>query len=169
MSIEDAAVVKAAQLAHAHDMIQHFPQGYDTPIGEGGVRLSGGQRQRIGLARAVFGNPRFIVLDEPNANLDQAGEAALAQAIETLKRAGVALIIVGHRPSTLSVADRILFLKDGRVAMLGERDHVLEALKIRATEQAAQVGDQQGHRRLSPVPATPNATDRNAKAMAGAA
>jgi len=167
--VDDAAVVKAAQLAHAHDMIQHFPQGYDTPVGEGGVRLSGGQRQRIGLARAVFGNPRFIVLDEPNANLDQAGEAALAQAIETLKRAAVALIIVGHRPSTLSVADRILFLKDGRVAMLGERDHVLEALKVRATEQAAQVGDQQDQRRLSPVASTSNAaTDRNAKAMAGA-
>jgi ATP-binding cassette subfamily C protein/ATP-binding cassette subfamily C exporter for protease/lipase/ATP-binding cassette subfamily C protein EexD len=110
-------------------MIQHLPQGYDTRIGDGGVRLSGGQRQRVGLARAVFGSPRFIVLDEPNANLDQAGEAALSEAIFELKKAGVALVIVGHRPSTLSAADKILFLKEGRVAMFGQRDQVLNALQ----------------------------------------
>jgi ATP-binding cassette subfamily C protein/ATP-binding cassette subfamily C exporter for protease/lipase/ATP-binding cassette subfamily C protein EexD len=161
----DEAVVKAATLAHAHEMIQHFPQGYDTQIGDGGVRLSGGQRQRIGLARAVFGNPRFIVLDEPNANLDQAGEAALAQAIETLKRSGVALIIVGHRPSTLSVATKILFLKEGRTAMFGERDQVLEALKERSPEPLPQ-GD--GRRRLSSGNGSTNGLDGNAKAMAGA-
>jgi ATP-binding cassette subfamily C protein/ATP-binding cassette subfamily C exporter for protease/lipase/ATP-binding cassette subfamily C protein EexD len=161
----DEAVVKAATLAHAHEMIQHFPQGYDTQIGDGGVRLSGGQRQRIGLARAVFGNPRFIVLDEPNANLDQAGEAALAQAIETLKRSGVALIIVGHRPSTLSVANKILFLKEGRTAMFGERDQVLEALKERSPEPLRQ-GD--GRRRLSSGNGPTNGLDGNAKAMAGA-
>ena len=86
--VDDEAIVKAAKLAYAHEMIQHFPQGYDTRIGDGGVRLSGGQRQRIGLARAVFGSPRFIVLDEPNANLDQAGEAALAEAIYELKQVG---------------------------------------------------------------------------------
>jgi PrtD family type I secretion system ABC transporter len=161
----DEAVVKAATLAHAHEMIQHFPQGYDTHIGDGGVRLSGGQRQRIGLARAVFGNPRFIVLDEPNANLDQAGEAALGQAIETLKRSGVALIIVGHRPSTLSVANKILFLKEGRTAMFGERDQVLEALKERSPEPLPQ-GD--GRRRLSSGNGSTNGLDGNAKAMAGA-
>jgi PrtD family type I secretion system ABC transporter len=166
--VDDAAVVQAAQLAHAHDMIQHFPQGYDTPIGEGGVRLSGGQRQRIGLARAVFGNPRFIVLDEPNANLDQAGEAALAEAIDSLKRAGVALIIVGHRPSTLSVADKILFLRDGRVAMFGERDHVLEALKVKAPEPLPRDGSEKAPRRLSPSVAPAAGTDRNTKAMARA-
>src|SRR5262249_51220279 len=126
---DDASVLKAAKLAYAHEMIQHLPQGYDTRIGDGGVRLSGGQRQRVGLARAVFGNPRFIVLDEPNANLDQAGEAALAEAIENLKRSGVALIIVGHRPSTLSVANKVLFLQEGRVAMFGQRDHVLNTLQ----------------------------------------
>ncbi len=128
-SVDDEAVVKAATLACAHEMIQHLPQGYDTRIGDGGVRLSGGQRQRVGLARAVFGYPRFIVLDEPNANLDQAGEAALSDAIFELKQVGIALVIVGHRPSTLSAVDKILFLKEGRVAMFGRRDQVLNALK----------------------------------------
>jgi PrtD family type I secretion system ABC transporter len=133
-SVKDEAVVSAAMLAHAHDMIQQLPQGYDTWIGDGGVRLSGGQRQRIGLARAVFGNPRFLVLDEPNANLDQAGEAALTTALAELKRSGVALVIVGHRPSTLEVADKIILLQEGRVAMFGQRDQVLETLKQRAAQ-----------------------------------
>jgi ATP-binding cassette subfamily C protein/ATP-binding cassette subfamily C exporter for protease/lipase/ATP-binding cassette subfamily C protein EexD len=115
-------------LAHAHQMIQLLPQGYDTRIGDGGIRLSGGQRQRIGLARAVFGGPRLIVLDEPNANLDQAGEAALADALRDLKAGGAALVIVGHRPSTLTQADKVLVLKDGCVAMFGARDEVLKAL-----------------------------------------
>jgi len=128
-SVDDEAVVNAATLACAHEMIQHLPQGYDTRIGDGGVRLSGGQRQRVGLARAVFGSPQFIVLDEPNANLDQAGEAALSEAIFELKKTGMALVIVGHRPSTLSAADKILFLKEGHVAMFGQRDDVLNALK----------------------------------------
>jgi ABC-type protease/lipase transport system fused ATPase/permease subunit len=119
-------------------------------IGARGVRLSGGQRQRIGLARAVFGDPRFIVLDEPNANLDQTGEAALTEAIEHLKEAGVALIIVGHRPSTLAVANKVVFLKEGRVEMFGERDQVLEALRARATESPPHVQDRQGQRSLSP-------------------
>src|SRR5262249_61661949 len=96
---------------------------------DGGVRLSGGQRQRVGLTRAVFGSPRFIILDEPNANLDQAGEASLSEAIFELKKAGAALVIVGHRPSTLSAADKILFLKEGRVAMLRQPDPVLNPLK----------------------------------------
>src|SRR4029450_13867166 len=128
-SVDDEAGLNAARLAFAHEMIQHLPQGYDTRIGDGGVRLSGGQRQRVGLARAVFANPQFIVLDEPNANLDQAGEAALTKAIFELKKAGVALVIVGHRPSTLSAADKILFLKEGHVAMFGQRDDVLNAGK----------------------------------------
>jgi ATP-binding cassette subfamily C protein/ATP-binding cassette subfamily C exporter for protease/lipase/ATP-binding cassette subfamily C protein EexD len=166
--VEDAAIVKAAKLAYAHEMIQHFPQGYDTRIGEGGVRLSGGQRQRIGLARAVFGSPRFIVLDEPNANLDQAGEAALAEAIEELKRVGVALIIVGHRPSTLSVADKVLFLKDGRVAMFGERDHVLQALKERTPEPLPQGDPGNGRRRLAPANGSAGGFGRTAPATTGA-
>ncbi len=124
----DDEVLQAAMLAHAHQMIQHLPQGYDTWIGDGGIRLSGGQRQRIGLARAVFGGPRLVVLDEPNSNLDQAGEAALADALRDLKASGTALVIVGHRPSTLTQADKVLLLKDGSAAMFGARDQVLQAL-----------------------------------------
>ncbi len=132
----DEDVLQAAILAHAHQMIQNLPQGYDTRIGDGGVRLSGGQRQRIGLARAVFGGPRLVVLDEPNSNLDQAGEAALADAIRDLKARGAALVIVGHRPSTLTQADKVLVLKNGCVAMFGARDEVLRKL----SEQSAPRG-----------------------------
>jgi ABC-type protease/lipase transport system fused ATPase/permease subunit len=164
----DEAIVQASRLARAHEMIQHFPQGYDTHIGDGGVRLSGGQRQRIGLARAVFGGPRLIVLDEPNANLDQAGETALVEAIENLKRSGVALVMVGHRPSTLSVADKVLFLKEGEVVMFGERDEVLEQLKARASESIPQGGNHEGPRRLSSGRSPANGSDPNVKAMAGA-
>jgi ATP-binding cassette subfamily C protein/ATP-binding cassette subfamily C exporter for protease/lipase/ATP-binding cassette subfamily C protein EexD len=132
----DDEVLQAAILAHAHQMIQHLPQGYDTRVGDGGIRLSGGQRQRIGLARAVFGGPRLVVLDEPNSNLDQAGEAALADALRDLKASGAALVIVGHRPSTLTQADKVLVLKNGCVAMFGARDEVLRTL----SEQSAPRG-----------------------------
>jgi len=152
-------VVNAARLACAHEMIQHLPQGYDTWIGDGGVRLSGGQRQRVGLARAVFGSPRFIVLDEPNANLDQAGEAALSEAIFELKRAGVALVIVGHRPSTLSAADKILFLKEGHVAMFGEREGVLNALQERSAQSLPKNDNQEVRPRIS----AGNGSDCNGK------
>jgi PrtD family type I secretion system ABC transporter len=151
--VDDEVVVKAATLACAHEMIQHFPQGYDTWIGDGGVRLSGGQRQRVGLARAVFGTPRFIVLDEPNANLDQAGEAALSEAIFELKQAGVALVIVGHRPSTLSAVDKILLLKEGRVAMFGQRDHVLNALKEASQGSLPQTSNREARQSINALEA----------------
>lgn len=128
---DDNAVVQAAMLAQAHEMIQRLPNGYDTEIGHGGAKLSGGQRQRIGLARAVYGDPRILVLDEPNSNLDQAGEMALITAIQTLKSRGVATVIVGHRRSTLTVADKIMVLQDGAVALLGQRDEVLSRLRNR--------------------------------------
>lgn len=126
---DDQAVVDAAQLAHAHDMILRLAEGYDTQIGDAGTKLSGGQRQRIGLARAVYGNPRLIILDEPNANLDQAGEGALAGAVNELKRRGAAMVIIGHRPSTLAHADKILVLKDGKAEICGPRDAVLQRLR----------------------------------------
>ena len=126
---DDDAVIRAAKLAHAHEMIQHLPDGYDTQIGEGCLRLSGGQRQRIALARAVYGTPRLIVLDEPNANLDQAGESALATAIQDLKDRGVASVIIGHRPSTIAQADKIILMQEGQVRLFGPRDVALGQLR----------------------------------------
>jgi ATP-binding cassette subfamily C protein/ATP-binding cassette subfamily C exporter for protease/lipase/ATP-binding cassette subfamily C protein EexD len=123
----DDEVTAAAKLAHVHEMIQRLPMSYETIIGNGGVRLSGGQRQRVGLARAVFGRPHLVVLDEPNANLDQAGEAALAKSLRDLKSRGCVVVVVGHRPSTLAQADKILVLQNGGVAFFGPRDEVLEA------------------------------------------
>jgi ATP-binding cassette subfamily C protein/ATP-binding cassette subfamily C exporter for protease/lipase/ATP-binding cassette subfamily C protein EexD len=139
---DDSEVIAAAKLAHAHMMIQEMPDGYDTVIGESGPILSGGQRQRIGLARALFGNPKYVVLDEPNANLDQAGETALAAAIRELKARDTTIIVVGHRPSTLSEATKILLMRDGRVQMFGERDAVMAKMRdatvaARATNGAA--------------------------------
>jgi PrtD family type I secretion system ABC transporter len=133
---DDEAVVQAAIVAHAHEMIQRLPQGYDTPIGDGGARLSGGQRQRIGLARAIYGNPRLIILDEPNANLDQPGESALAAAISDLKASGAALVIVGHRPSTLAQADKVLVLNEGRVELFGTRAEIVKRLRAAASQKA---------------------------------
>lgn len=114
-------VIGAAQLANAHDMILRLPNGYDTQIGDAGALLSGGQRQRVALARALFGEPRLVVLDEPNAFLDEEGERALARAIEQLKATGVTVVIVTQRTSILSLADRILVMRDGLVEKIGVR------------------------------------------------
>jgi ATP-binding cassette, subfamily C, bacterial len=126
--VDQAAVVAAARRADVHEMIGRLPKGYQTEIGDGGACLSGGQRQRIALARALYGEPRLIVLDEPNSNLDQAGEAALAQAILEAKRSGATVVVITHRPATLSAVDRIIVLRDGMIDQLGSRSEVLKRL-----------------------------------------
>jgi len=122
-------IVAAATLAGVHDMILRLPQGYDTPLGENGYQLSGGQRQRIGLARAVYNNPAFIVLDEPNANLDDAGEYALIQAINALRTQGQTVVIISHRPTLLGVVNKILLLNEGAIQEFGTRDQVFANLR----------------------------------------
>ncbi len=128
--VDSKKVVEAAQIAGVHEMILKFPKGYDTPIGPGGIGLSGGQRQRIGLARAIYGNPVFVVLDEPNSNLDREGEVALANMVKYLKSAGTTVVIISHKTDILLITDLIAVLKDGLLAMYGNSSEVLVKLGI---------------------------------------
>jgi ATP-binding cassette subfamily C protein len=132
----DAAAVAAAQAAGAHAMILHLPKGYDTVIGVNGSGLSSGQAQRIALARALYREPRILVLDEPNAHLDADGEGHLAELLARLKAQGRTIVVVAHRNSILAAADRILVLRDGRVAAFGTLAEML-ADAARAMEAAA--------------------------------
>jgi ATP-binding cassette subfamily C exporter for protease/lipase len=109
-----------------------MPQGYNSPIGRDGTMLSGGQRQRVGLARALYGKPVFVVLDEPNSSLDEVGDAALANAIATLKQMGTTFVVMTHRSSILGVADKILLMREGTQQAFGPRDEVLAALQQKA-------------------------------------
>jgi ATP-binding cassette subfamily C protein len=130
------AVVAAATRAGVHDMIGRLPRGYATWVGSNGYVLSGGQRQRIALARALFGDPKLIVLDEPDAHLDHVGEQSLADIVADLKRGGTGVVVVTHRPGLLSVADRVLVLKQGRVYFCGAPS----ALSSDGLEAAPSVG-----------------------------
>ena len=127
--VDSRKVIEAASSAGLHETILRFPKGYDTPIGDAGRLLSGGQRQRIGLARALYGAPSLIVLDEPNANLDDAGEAALLRAIRELKAKGTTVFLVTHRQGAVAVADRLMVLGDGELTADGPRDAVLASFR----------------------------------------
>ena len=134
--VDAQKVIAAAKDAGLHEMILRFPKGYDTSMGEAGNLLSGGQRQRIGLARAIYGQPALVVLDEPNANLDDVGEAALVQAVQALRARGSAVVLITHRPGILAVADNVVILKDGVLQAQGPRDAVLAALRAAQPAQA---------------------------------
>jgi ATP-binding cassette, subfamily C, bacterial exporter for protease/lipase len=140
--VDPVKVEAAARSVGLHDMIMALPKGYDNPVGREGAMLSGGQRQRVGLARAIYGNPVFVVLDEPNASLDDSGDAALASAISQLKSRGTTFVIMTHRTAVLAVANKVLILHDGVGRGFGPRDEVLAALAKGAAEarQAGQPG-----------------------------
>ena len=125
---DEEKVIDAAKLAGVHEMVLRLPSGYETQVGEGGAVLSGGYRQRIGLARAVYGSPSLVVLDEPSSNLDSDGDAALAECITQLKAQRVTVVIISHRPATLGVVDKILLIRDGVAEMFGTRAEVLGKL-----------------------------------------
>jgi PrtD family type I secretion system ABC transporter len=133
---DENAIVSAGKMAGVHDMIQNLPQGYNTQIGEGGQALSGGQRQRIGLARALYGSPALIVLDEPNASLDHEGEAALVSAIQQLRKDGRTVVVVSHKTNLLSLVDKIVLLSQGQMQSFGNRDEILSKLYPRPVKVA---------------------------------
>jgi PrtD family type I secretion system ABC transporter len=146
------AILKAAQIAGVHDIILRMPEGYSTRIGEGGMSLSAGQRQRVGLARAVFGDPFLIVLDEPNANLDADGENALTRAIQILRLQGCIVIVISHRPSALAALNMALVLYDGKAIAFGPCEEIFARVR-NATGQAAAAKEPVAARQ--PAPARP--------------
>lgn len=123
-------VVETAKMSNAHDMILKFPDGYETDIGISGSNLSGGQKQRIGLARAFYGDPKLVILDEPNANLDVVGEEALASALIEAKKKKIAVVVISHRPSVLNVVDKVLVVQNGKVAAYGDAEDIMRQMNM---------------------------------------
>jgi len=147
----DEQVVAAAQQANAHDLILRLPKGYETELGEGGAVLSAGQRQRVGLARTLFGDPKLIILDEPNANLDAEGEAALMAALQRAKQRGATVILISHKPSLFAITDKILVLMNGQISDYGPRDEVLGRLAQRQAQPPQQPKKPEGPAKLKEV------------------
>ncbi len=145
----DAEIMRAAQMAGVHEMVMRLPEGYRTQIGEGGVVLSGGMRQRIALARAVFGRPSLVVLDEPSSNLDTIGDQALAQCIRHLKAQRTTVVLVSHRPASTTLMDKFLVLMDGSMHAFGTRAEVVRRLSAARSVPA-------GGAMVTPNRATPN-------------
>lgn len=141
-TVDPEKAVDAAKRAGVHDMILHLPQGYDTLLGDGGAGLSGGQRQRLGLARAMYGDPSLIVLDEPNSNLDEVGEQALLLAINDLRQRGKTIVLITHRTNIIGATTKLLLLRDGVAEMYGPTQQVLAALQENVQRQA--MAQQQG-------------------------
>ncbi len=135
--IDPEQVILAAKRAGVHDMILHFPNGYDTQLGDGGAGLSGGQKQRLGLARAMYGDPALIVLDEPNSNLDDVGEQSLVTAIADLRQRGKTIVLITHRMSIIGITNKLLLLRDGTAQLFGPTSQVLNQL-TQAAQQAQQ-------------------------------
>lgn len=140
----DEAAIAAAQLAGAHELILQLPGGYDYQLGLGGRGLSGGQAQRIALARALFRSPKYLMLDEPNSNLDAEGDQRLVQSLERVKQSGTTVLIVAHRLSVLPIIDRLLVLQNGRLTMFGPRDEVLRQIAPQQSQPRVVAGGKRG-------------------------
>ena len=151
---ESESVLAAARLAGIHELVLRLPDGYGTRLGAGGLRLSGGQRQHVGLARALYGEPRLIVLDEPNASLDQEGERALMEAIRAMKQTGATILMAVHGAQLIRLADKVLLLGEGRQQAFGSPNDVMAHIS-QMVKKAAETSSAAGAPNKGPVPTAP--------------
>jgi ATP-binding cassette subfamily C exporter for protease/lipase len=147
-------VIQAAKRAGVHEMILNMPKGYDTLLGDGGAGLSGGQKQRLGLARAMYDDPSFIVLDEPNSNLDEPGEQALLAAVIDLRNRGNTIVLITHRTSIISVTNKLLLLQEGEAKLFGPTDQVIAAITKQQQAQQANLPQQSEAKKQNPPTTT---------------